>query len=159
MQYVSNTPNKDLMALARQALAGRWGIAIGALCIYLAMMLVLGFIPVVGDIGTLLITGPMSVGFIIFSLAIVRGEEPKISQIFNGFQKFGKALGAYLMMTIFIFLWSLLLIVPGIIAAFSYAMTFYLIADDDEIGIMEALKKSKEMMLRDIKQNKEIFYH
>jgi uncharacterized membrane protein len=147
MQYVSNTPNKDLMALARQALTGRWGIAIGAVCIYLAMLVVLGFVPVLGDIAAFAISGPMSVGFVIFSLAIVRGQEPKIAQIFEGFQKFWTALGAYTLMMIFIGLWSLLLIIPGIIAALSYSMTFYIIAEDDTIGAFEAIEKSKQMML------------
>ena len=40
----------------------------------------------------------------------------------------------------------LLLIIPGIIAALSYSMTFYILADDNSIGAMDAIKKSKKMM-------------
>ncbi|MPN61797.1 hypothetical protein SDC9_209541 [bioreactor metagenome] len=50
------------------------------------------------------------------------------------------------MMTIFVILWSLLLIVPGIIAAIRYSMCFYILADNPDIGIMEALNESKRMM-------------
>ncbi len=49
-------------------------------------------------------------------------------------------------MVIFTILWSLLLIVPGIIAAISYLMTFYIIADDNTIRAMDAIDKSKTMM-------------
>jgi uncharacterized membrane protein len=63
-----------------------------------------------------------------------------------GFNNFVTSLGAYLLMVLFTFLWMLLLIIPGIIAAISYAMTFYILADDESIGAMEAIDKSKEMM-------------
>jgi len=49
-------------------------------------------------------------------------------------------------MNLFIFLWMLLLIVPGIVAAYSYRMSLYLLIDNPEIGVSEALRKSKEMM-------------
>ena len=49
-------------------------------------------------------------------------------------------------MILFIILWYLLLIVPGIIAAYSYSMTFYILADDPNISAIDALNKSKSMM-------------
>ena len=49
-------------------------------------------------------------------------------------------------MAVFILLWMLLLIIPGIIAALAYSQTFYILAEDESIGAMDALKKSKEMM-------------
>jgi len=49
-------------------------------------------------------------------------------------------------MIIFVLLWSLLLIVPGIIAAFRYSMSFYILADNPDMGIMEAINESKRMM-------------
>jgi uncharacterized membrane protein len=50
------------------------------------------------------------------------------------------------LMLVFTLLWMLLLIIPGIIAAISYSLTFYIIADDDTIKPMEAIDKSKQMM-------------
>jgi hypothetical protein len=49
-------------------------------------------------------------------------------------------------MSIFIILWSLLLLIPGIIAAFRYSLCFYILADHPEMGIMEVLNESKRMM-------------
>jgi uncharacterized membrane protein len=70
----------------------------------------------------------------------------RIEQLFSGFNRFGTALAAYLLVTIFTFFWMLLLIVPGIIAAISYSQTFYIIADSQNIDPMDAIDKSKKMM-------------
>jgi uncharacterized membrane protein len=146
MDYISKTSNKVLMAQARESLRGVWGLAIGTIAVYFIILLVIELIPFAGGIAVLLITGSMQVGLNTFSLAISRKQNPQFSQIFNGFNKFGVALGAYLLTIIFVLLWSLLLIIPGIIAAFSYAMTFYIIAEDDSIGPLEAIRKSKKIM-------------
>ena len=88
----------------------------------------------------------MAIGLATFSLALARDKEANINQLFEGFNKFGLALAAYFLMVLFIILWMLLLIIPGIIAALSYSMTFYIIADEDSIDAMEAIDKSKAMM-------------
>lgn len=49
-------------------------------------------------------------------------------------------------MILYVLLWTLLLIVPGIIAALGYSMTFYILADEPELKAEEALRKSKAMM-------------
>jgi uncharacterized membrane protein len=69
-----------------------------------------------------------------------------MDMLFAGFQNFGNALGAYLLSGLFIFLWSLLLIVPGIIAGFAYSQILFLLADDRTLGPMDAIRKSKQMM-------------
>ncbi len=140
------TENGVLMQMARESLKGKWGIAIGTLVVYLLIVVALQIIPVVGPIVSLLITGPLAIGLAIFSLSISRNQDTKLEQIFQGFNNFGTALGAYLLMVLFIILWMLLLIIPGIIASISYSMTFYILADDNSISAMDAIKKSKKMM-------------
>ena len=81
-----------------------------------------------------------------FSLSLSRNENARLEQIFEGFRNYGTVLGACLLMVVFIILWALLLIIPGIIAAIAYSQTFYILAEDDTIGSMDALRKSKEMM-------------
>jgi uncharacterized membrane protein len=146
MDYISTTPNKVLMAQARESLKGLWGLAIGAVVVFILVLGACGIVPIIGSIAPLIIAGPMEVGLIIFSLAIARKQNAQLSQIFDGFKKFGVAVGANLLRMLFIFLWSLLLIVPGIIAGLSYAMTLYIVAESDSIGPLEAMQKSKEMM-------------
>jgi uncharacterized membrane protein len=144
-----DTENVKLMKMARESLKNKWGLAIGTFFIYI---LLTGIIQVTTEfspfsgIVSLIVSGPMALGIAIFSINISRNQEARLEQIFQGFNTFGTSLGANLLMTLFILLWSLLLIIPGIIAALSYSMTFYILADDSSIGAMDALRKSKKMM-------------
>ena len=138
--------NKELMAEARESLSGNWGLAIATFLVYGIIISIFQVIPTVGPVLVLFIAGPMLVGISMFSLSLSRGENARLEQIFEGFKNYGTVLGAYLLMVLFIFLWMLLLIIPGIIAAIAYSQTFYILAEDDAISSMDALKKSKEMM-------------
>ena len=140
------TENVVLMQMAKESLKGKWGLAIGTIVVYLLIVLCIQEIPIVGAIASLIIAGPFALGLAYFSLSISRNQEAKLEQIFQGFNNFGTALSAYLLMIGFILLWTLLLIIPGIIAAMSYSMTVYIIADDNSIGAMDAIDKSKKMM-------------
>ena len=138
--------NKELMAEARASLSGNWGLAVGTFLVYIIIVGTLQVIPVIGGVIGLFIAGPMSVGISMFTLSLSRDENARLEQIFEGFKNYGTVLGAYLLMVVFIFLWALLLIIPGIIAGLAYSQTFYILAEDDTIGSMDALRKSKEMM-------------
>lgn len=140
------TENAVLMQRARETLKGKWGLAIGAFLVSMVVSSSLQMIPRIGTIAGILVGAPMALGYILLSLSLVRGQDTKLEMLFDGFKNFGTALAAYLLTTLFTLLWSLLLIVPGIIAAISYSMTFFIIADDPVIGPLEAIKKSKAMM-------------
>lgn len=102
-------------------------------------------IPVAGQIIVCLITGAMILGGAILILKVVDGEPANIDDIFAGFKYFTESLGLYLWQGLFIFLWSLLLIIPGIVKTIAYSMAFYIMADNPEIGIREALKESQRI--------------
>lgn len=140
------TDNATLMKQAREALAGRWGLAIGVCVLYMVIMVVVGAPHKIGQLLSFLIAGPMMIGISTFSLAFVRRQEATISELFVGFNEFGRALLAYFLMVLFVLLWLLLLIVPGIVAALSYSQTFFILAEDKTITASDALKKSKAMM-------------
>ena len=140
------TENAELMRQAREALSGKWAIAIGTFVIYFLIIAAAQLIPIVGEIGGLVISGPFALGIVIFTLGITRGRTVEVADIFEGFKKFEVSFLTYLLMSIFIILWALLLIVPGIIAAISYSQAFFIIADDPSIRPMQAIDKSKEMM-------------
>lgn len=59
----------------------------------------------------------VSVGFVIFSLHVSRDETAEIGNLFDGFGLFFRVLWLAILQGLFVFLWSLLLVVPGIIAA------------------------------------------
>ncbi|MFA6999492.1 MAG: DUF975 family protein [Candidatus Paceibacterota bacterium] len=134
------------MKMARESLKGKWTVAVLSGFIVFVISMALGFIPILGQVVSLLITGPFMLGASILFLSIARGQQAEVEQIFHGFNNFGKALLTYILMIIFIILWSLLLIIPGIIASISYSMTFYILADNPSIGANEAIDRSKKMM-------------
>lgn len=142
----SQTENKELMAEGWSSFTKHWGIGMGGVVVYFLIVGGIQAIPVLGIIISLVIAGAMMIGINTLNLAIARGENAQISQLFEGFSNFKTALVAYLLQFLFILLWTLLLIIPGIIAAYSYAMTFYILADDKTIGARDAIAKSKHMM-------------
>jgi uncharacterized membrane protein len=147
-----NTSNVSLLREARESLKGKWGVAILTFFIFTLLttatgsMRPHGSVLTISSILTIIIVGPLTLGAAIFSLSISRGKEAMLEQIFQGFNNFSTAFIAYLLVLVYVFLWTLLLIVPGIIAALGYSMTFYIIADDPVIKPQDAMKKSKSMM-------------
>lgn len=77
---------------------------------------------------------------------VLHNKKGSVGVLFERFDIFFKAVGLQLFMGFFILLWSLLLIVPGIIAAYRYAMAPYILAEHPEMSIREAVNMSKQMM-------------
>jgi uncharacterized membrane protein len=148
MAEIKVTENKVLMQQARDALKGKWGLAAGTYFVFILISVGLECIrfPKVGGVLSFIMTGPLNVGLAVFFLAISRNKEPQFSHLFDGFKNFLVNSLTLIYLTIFIILWSLLLIIPGIIAAISYSMTFFIRADDDSLTALEAITKSKKMM-------------
>ena len=94
----------------------------------------------------LLVTGALELGLALYFLATFRKHDVQLTDIFLGFERFGKALGLFLFRSLFIFLWSCLFIVPGIIATFRYSQAFFILADDPDKGIRQCMNESKTMM-------------
>ena len=95
---------------------------------------------------TFIIGGVIELGYCRFNINLIKGTNPQFSDLFSQFNLFGKAFGLRLVTSIFIFLWSLLFIIPGIIASYRYSMAFYIMNDNPQIDIMEAINQSKAMM-------------
>lgn len=103
-----------------------------------------------GEIAVFVLSAALLYGVSRYLLKFVRGAQPVIGEIFGGFtsgaEKFGRAVLLQLLISIFTALWSLLFIIPGIIAGYRYSMAFYILADNDNISALDALNASKEMM-------------
>jgi uncharacterized membrane protein len=112
-------PNGQITAHARAALKGNWGTAIAVSVIYMLITMAIGFIPFLNGIVSLLVTGPFMLGLALFFLDLSRGRPTQIGRLFEGFQQFGRALGAYLLMILFIFLWA----IPFIIGMVAMVLT------------------------------------
>lgn len=92
------------------------------------------------------IGGAIELGHNLYYIRLICRENPGMDSLFSRFEVFLKALGLRLFMSLFIFLWSLLLIIPGIIAIYRYRMATYLMAEHPEMGIQEAVNESKRLM-------------
>ena len=99
-----------------------------------------------GSLLSLIFGGPANLGVVTYFLRLLRDENSSIENVFSGFSSFGKTFVLNLLITIFVFLWTLLLIVPGIIALIRYSMSYFIMYDNPELTATEALDRSKEMM-------------
>jgi uncharacterized membrane protein len=85
----------------------------------------------------------LEVGFTIYCLGIAHGREMPVTSLFDGFSIVGRVIILAIVQFVFIFLWSCLLIVPGIIAVYRYRFAFYNLIEYG-VGPMEALNMSKK---------------
>lgn len=95
---------------------------------------------------TFFVGGAVTLGYCRFNKNMIGYTEPQFKDLFSRFDIFWKAFCMRLLIIIFTFLWTLLLIIPGIIAGFSYAMTPYILEENPNMGAYEAIMASKEMM-------------
>lgn len=85
----------------------------------------------------------LNVGASLYHLGIRRGEEMPFVTLFDGFAFVGKIILLYVVQVIFISLWTLLLVIPGIVAAYRYRFAMLNLCENPDLGVMEALDLSK----------------
>ena len=134
---------KDFRKAAWGKLSGNWATAVVAYLIYALLMGVLSSV----GFGTLVLGGVMSVGLYIVLMQIARNGSSGIENVFSGFRKgLGNNIVAGILVQLFTFLWALLFIIPGIVKAYSYSMTYMILADNPDMSPTEAIKASQAMM-------------
>lgn len=138
--------NSFLRAEARSQLKGQWGMAILLCLIYSALSGAVGFIEYIGPILSIILNGVLALGLVSCFTKLSRNESFQFENLFDGFKNFKSAIILQILITLFIFLWSLLLVIPGIIAQLRYSMSFYILNDNPGISAKEALEASKSMM-------------
>lgn len=89
----------------------------------------------------------VGLGYAKFNLDLVdRREQMQTGVLFDYFRHWKTAVAANLLQALYVFLWMLLFIIPGIVAGYSYAMTGYILAEHPELTASEAIDRSKQMM-------------
>lgn len=119
-----------------QLLSGQFPLWLSSI---LASALVMGLV-------LLLLGSVISLGYARFNLDLADGQDAQLPTLFSYFPWFKTAFCARLLTGLYVFLWSLLLLIPGIIASYSYAMTPYILANHPELTAREAIARSKELM-------------
>lgn len=153
--------NGQLRAKARQALSGKWTQPVLITLIYMAILapfISTNYVASIWKMYTLyggsyilmlLVSLPLGYGLFVTFLNFMRGgdAEARIEDLFIAFKaNFGKIFGTMLLMTVYTMLWSLLLVIPGIIKSYSYAMTPYLLADYPDVDSDKLIEQSMAMM-------------
>ena len=152
MDSITNYKNRALSALEN-----KWGNFVAITFVY---GLIIGITQVLsGDkdspailhlIGLVLaiLLLPLTWGYQTLFLGAVRGGEATAKDMFEGYNKelFSRVLTTTLLYYVYVFLWSLLLLIPGCIKAYSYAMTPYILKDNPEMKNNAAIEESMRMM-------------
>ncbi len=95
-----------------------------------------------------LLTLPMSYALSVAFLNVSRTQcNPQLESMFTVYRdNFLKAFLVPLLQGLFVFLWSLLFVIPGVIMAYAYSMAIYVANDNPELSAMDAIRKSRELM-------------
>lgn len=106
------------------------------------------FLPVSGiiSLAQFVIGGSVSIGHNRFCLKLVDGEQARFEDLFSGFDIFGNAFVLNLLITLKVLAWSLLFVIPGIVAAYRYSMATYILTENPNMQATEAIERSKALM-------------
>lgn len=136
----------ELRADARASLSHNWGGAVVNCIVMGAINGIASFIPWVGTFVSLLLL-PLSYGYAVTFLYNARtGQSFNVQDLFEGFRDYGRIFGTMLLKGVYVLLWTCLLIVPGIVKSYSYAMTEFVLKDEPELKFNAAIEKSMAMM-------------
>ncbi len=89
-----------------------------------------------------LFTVVLNGGYYIYCMGIRRGAEMPYATLLDGLSVAGKLIWCWLQMTVKIFLWSMLFVIPGIIAAYRYRFAYYNVLSDDALSAGDAIRLS-----------------
>ena len=112
---------------------------------YPQMKVVAAFLSILGTV-QFLIGGPTQIGYNRFKLHRLDGENAELKDIFSAYGSFIDGLWMRVRMFLQIFAWSLLFVIPGLVAAFRYAMVPYLMAEHPDMTVSQAFAGSKQLM-------------
>ena len=101
---------------------------------------------VAGYIYAMLFNGVFNLGESLYCLTAIRSREVDYRALFEGFNYYLKALGLFLIKSAIIAAWSMLFLIPGIIAAINYSQAFYILADNPDKNIIVCLAESRLRM-------------
>lgn len=160
---------------ARENLANNWGLSIGVAAVaFLLGGLITGasFIPEIGyswklhysewneffegfrisfgqrvqGFASFILGGVLQLGYARYLLKQHDGGDLEFNDLFSQFDRFGAGFAQAFLRRLYTALWSLLLIVPGIIASLSYAMTPFIMMENPSLTASEAISRSKQLM-------------
>lgn len=163
-------PSFKIREVARKALAGNWQKVYVGIFIYYLLGTFIGdllsmffdttqyytmpngeivriSVSFASGIYDFVVGGPLMCGLAMFLLAFFRERQVNYGLTLEGFSMFGKGFILYLLYSVKIFLWSLLFVIPGIIAALRYSQAFYLRVDHPDWTASQCIAESSRLMM------------
>ena len=132
---------------AKSSLTGKWIFAAGITLLFFVATMLTQIVPSQLFLIPFVIAPIFKYGYALVMLRLSRGEKVTFEMLFEGFSnRFGTIFFAGLVIIIRTILWSLLFIIPGIIAAYSYSQTFFILADNKDITALDSIEESKKIM-------------
>lgn len=145
--------NSEIKKEGLRSLKGRWGFACVLTVIYLAFLLGIDLFPIPEDwvnwvelAYALLFTTIIGQGYCVSMLQIARGEKTQVGTLFCGFKDYKRIFICYFLASVILGVSFLLLIVPGVIVSLMLALVPFILKDHPELGAIEVLEKSVQMM-------------
>lgn len=135
-----------IMLITWLAVAGIPAVVLGFEKFILGVEVGSSFYDKAAGIVSFILTGPIAFGMARFYLNLGTGKEAGIRDVFLGLNCFFKCFMANFFMAFFILLWSLLFIIPGFMAAISYAQTYYILNDYEDLTFLESITLSRVLM-------------
>ena len=133
----------DFRRQARERLSGRWGTMVVITLLHSAINAVLAYT----FVGSLLLSGVFALGLASVTISLIRLGDAKAESLFDGFKlNFTNAMIASALHTVFLALWTMLFVIPGIVKSYSYSMTFYILRDNPDMPANDAITASRQMM-------------
>lgn len=164
---------REFRAAAREALCGNWFVAVVAYVIVTIfsgsgltlemnseelpaivgsanvstelLLMLLGTTLLVAVL-SLVLSSLVTVGYAQFNIDLIDGEKPRIATLFTKWRQIGKAIVASLFVFFRVFLGMILFLIPGIIAAYSHAMVYHILAENPDMTVREAMAESRRIM-------------
>ena len=153
---IVNQSTSYFKTISKDRLKGQWVKAVIAAGIYTAIVGIVDFIIelFMQDMNTgllsvgyfIIVYGAATVGLYSYFVKVIRSEENGLGSSFEGFASFGRSFVLGFLMLLFIVLWGLLLIIPGIIASFRYALAPMILRDRPDLTPLQCIKESKRLM-------------
>lgn len=132
--------SNEYKTAAKAALKGNW--AISALTAFVQTLLSAGMLL------NIFVLNPLNTGFRNALRKLMHKEDNDVfSNSFNiGFDDYTHKVATDLLRDVYIFLWGMLLIVPGIVKKYSYACVDYLLIDNPDLDADATIHRSRELM-------------
>ena len=138
--------SRDYKQIAKESLKGNRVIAIAVMFIIAAFSTLTNVIPGIGSLVVALISAQLTVGETHFYDLLINKKEPGAKELFHNFRYWFRSFCLQFATGFYVFCWSILFVIPGILKSYSYSMAFYLRTKNPELKAKEALSQSMKLM-------------